>query len=157
MTAPEAPESPAPTDTKKGRSPGVIIAIVIIVVVVLVGGGIAIYKLTKSKDEPTAVIVVAKNTTAAVASGNDATIRSLSTGNGTTQLLALSPDSVNGFTFVARNCAPVQGSEPTRVCTTSRPGGQLTLRLVFVDSEWKVDEATVGPAAVTPTSTTTTP
>jgi len=41
---------------------------------------------------------------------------------------------------------------PTRVCTATRPGGQLQLRLIFTDNAWKVDLANYGPAATTPTS-----
>jgi hypothetical protein len=156
MTAPETPASTTPETPRKGRSPGVIIAIVIVILVVLVGGGIAIYKATKTKEYPTAALQVAKDTTAAIAAGNTATLRSVSTGNGTTQLLALKPNSVSGIKIIARSCRRATGTKPTRVCIASRPGSQLTLRLIFVDNAWKVDQATVGAAAVTPTSSTTT-
>jgi hypothetical protein len=151
-----APETPAPDiATKKGRSPGVVAAIVIIVVIALVGGAFVIYKLTKSKDEATPMLQVAKDTVAAIKSGDTAELRSLSTGQGTAQLLALKPGDVNGITIIAASCKLFAASTPTRVCTASRPGGQLTLRLVVTDGAWKVDSANVGPAGLPPTSTTT--
>jgi hypothetical protein len=153
-----APENPAPTSApKKGRSPGVVAAIVIVVVIVLVGGGFVIYKLTKSKDDATPMLQVAKDTVAAVKSGDAAQLRSLSTGAGTAQLLALKPGDVDGITIIAASCKIYAASTPTRVCTATRPGGQLSLRLVVTGGAWKVDLANVGPAALPPTSTTTTP
>jgi len=154
MTAPE-PTAGAPAAPSK-RSPGVVAAIVIVVVIVLVGGAFLVYKLTKSKDEPTPAVKVAKTVTAAIASGNTAVIRSNSTGQGTTQLVAMKPSDASGLTLVARDCKPFAAKTPTRVCTVTRPGGQLQLRLIFTGGAWKVDLANLGPAGLPPTSTSTT-
>jgi hypothetical protein len=154
MTAPETPAPASPT--RKGRSPGVVAAIVIVVVIALVGGAFVVYKLTKSKEEVTPMLQVAKRTVAAIKSGDSAELRTLSTGQGTTQLLALKPADVDGITIIAPSCKIFAASTPTRVCTASRPGGQLTLRLVVTDGAWKVDSANVGPAGLPPESTTTT-
>ena len=148
-TQPTTPTEPA---APSKRSPGVVAAIVIVVVIVLIGGAFVVYKLTKSKDEPTPALKVAKTVAAAVASGNTVVIRSNSTGQGQSQLVAMKKSDVNGFTFVARDCKPFPQKVPTRVCISTRPGGQLQLRLIFTNNAWKVDLANLGPTATTPTS-----
>jgi hypothetical protein len=153
MTSPEPPSEAARGTSK--RSPGIVAAIVIVVVLALVGGGFLVYKLTKSKDEPTPVLKVAKDVVSAVKAGDTAQIRSLSTGQGTTQLLALKPADVSGVTITAASCKVFGAKQPTRVCTATRPGGALQLRLVFASDAWKVDLATIGPAGLPPTSATT--
>ncbi len=158
MTTPEppAPESPAADGAaKQGRSPGVVAAIVIVVVIALVGGAFLVYKLTQSKDEPKPALAQAKAVMAAITSGSTSELRSLSTGQGTAQLLALKPSDADGLTITAASCKKFGAEEPTRVCTATRPGGALTMRLVFTDNAWKVDLVTIGPAALPPTSSTT--
>jgi hypothetical protein len=155
MTAPEETTAEATTPAPTKRSPGVVAAIVIVIVIALVGGGLLVYKLTKSKDTPDTAVVVAHKVTAAIGSGNTATLRSLSTGEGTTQLLVLKPNSASGIKFVARDCKPFPAKLPTRVCTATRPGGQLSIRLIFTSGAWKVDQVNVGAAGLPPTSTTT--
>jgi len=150
MTAPE-PTAEAPAAPSK-RSPGVVAAIVIVVVIALVGGAFLVYKLTKSKDEATPFLKVAKETVAAIKSGDKGQLQSLSSGEGTKQLLVLKPADANGFTITAASCKPFPQKVPTRVCIATRPGGQLQLRLIFTDNAWKVDLANYGPAATTPTS-----
>ena len=153
MTSPEPP-SASPRGTSK-RSPGIVAAIVIVVVIALVGGGFLVYKLTKSKDEPTPSLKVAKEIVAAIKSGDSGQIRALSTGDGTTQLLAIKSDEVNGLQMTAASCKVFAAKTPTRVCTASRPGGQLQIRLIFTDNAWKADLANLGPAGLPPTSATT--
>lgn len=153
MTAPETPEPASPT--KQRRSPGVVAAIVVVVVIALVGGGLLIYKLTKSKDEPAPALKVAKEVVAAVKAGDTAVIRSHSTGQGTTQLLALTPNDAGGVKLTAASCKVFAGNTPTRLCTATRPGGELGLRLIFTDGAWRVDLVNSGPAGLPPTSTTT--
>src|SRR6478752_5783965 len=104
MTAPE-PTAEAPAAPTK-RSPGVVAAIVIVVVIVLVGGAFVVYKLTKSKDQPAPMLKVAKTVTAAIASGNTAVLRSNSTGQGTSQLVALKSSDASGLKVVAADCKP---------------------------------------------------
>ena len=152
MTAPEPPAA----SPKGKRSPALVAAIVIVVVIVLAGGAFVVYKLTKSKDEPTPAVKVAKETIAAIQSGDDAKLRALSTGNGTTQLLALTSSDAEGVTLTAGNCQLLAAKSAIRVCTATRPGGQLQLRLVFTSGDWLVNQANVGPAGLPPTSTTTT-
>jgi hypothetical protein len=146
-------EPSAPASSK--RSPGVVAAIVIVVVIALAGGAFLVYKLTKTKDEPAPALRVAKEVVAAVAAGDAAVLRSHSTGEGTTQLLALQPDDAGGVKLTAASCKPFAARTPTRVCTATRPGGQLALRLIFTDGAWTVDFANVGPIGLPPTSTTT--
>jgi hypothetical protein len=144
------------TKAPSKRSPGVVAAIIIVVVIVLAGGAFVVYKLTKSKDEPTPALKVAKTVTAAVASGNTVVLRSNSTGQGTSQLIAMKPADASGFTLVARDCKPFAAKTATRVCTVTRPGGQLQLRLIFTGGAWKVDLANIGAAGLPPSSTSTT-
>ena len=152
MTAPETPAA----SPKGKRSPAVVAAIVIVVVIVLAGGAFVVYKLTKSKDEPTPAVKVAKETVAAIQAGDDVKLRAVSTGDGTTQLLALKSSDAEGVTLTAASCQRFASKTPTRICTAARPGGQLQLRLVFTSGDWLVDQANVGPAGLPPTSTTTT-
>src|SRR3954469_1984636 len=149
MTEPEP--TPAASAAPAKRSRGVVVAVVIVVVIALVGGAFLVYKLTKSKDEPTPVVKVAKEVVAAIKSGDKGQLQSLSSGQGTTQLLALKSSDVNGFTLTAASCKPFPQKEPTRVCIATRPGGQLQLRLVFTDNAWKVDLANYGPSFLQPT------
>jgi len=153
MTAPE-PTAEAPAAPTK-RSPGVVAAIVIVVVIVLVGGAFVVYKLTKSKDQPAPMLKVAKTVTAAIASGNTAVLRSNSTGQGTSQLVALKSSDASGLKVVAADCKPFAAKNATQICTMTRPGGQLQLRLIFTSGAWKVDLANVGPTGLPPTTTTT--
>ena len=92
---------------------------------------------------------------AAIKAGDDAQLRSLSTGEGTTQLLAFKPNDVGGVTITAASCKVFGATKPTRVCTATRPGGALQMRLVFASDAWKVDLATIGPVGLPPTSSTT--
>jgi hypothetical protein len=108
------------------------------------------------KAPPTPALKVAKEVVAAIKAGDDGTLRDLSTGEGTTQLLVLKPADAGGVTITAASCKPFAAKTPTRVCTATRPGGQLQFRLIFTDNAWKVDLATVGPAGLPPTSSTTT-
>jgi hypothetical protein len=147
MTAPEPTVAP-----KKGRSPGVTAAIIVAIVVILAGGAFVVYKLTDKKDAPSPAAQVATKATAAVASGNTATLRSISTGKGTAQLLALKPADVSGFKITYANCKPFGSGPPTRVCTATRPGGQFGLRLVMVDGAWKINLVTITPTGLPPTS-----
>jgi hypothetical protein len=153
MTSPEPPSEAARGTSK--RSPGIVAAIVIVVVLALAGGGFLVYKLTKSKDEPTPVLKVAKDVVAAIKAGDTAQLRTLSTGQGATQLLAFKPGDAGGVTMTAASCKVFGAKQPTRVCTATRPGGQLQLRMVFVSNAWKVNLATIGPAGLPPTSSTT--
>jgi hypothetical protein len=154
MTSPEPPTEAA-TGPKK-RSPGVVAAIVIVVVIALVGGAFVVYKLTKSKDTPTPYLKVAKEVVAGIKAGDTGQLRALSTGQGTTQLLALKPSDAGGVTITAASCKVFGAKQPTRICTATRPGGALSFRLVFASNAWKVDLATLGPAGLPPTSTSST-
>src|SRR4051794_12531446 len=108
MTDPETPATP-----KTGRSPGVTAAIILAIVIVLAGGAFVVYKLTDKKDAPEPAALVAKRATVAVASGNRATLRSISTGGGTAQLLTLKPGDVNGYNVTFASCKPVAAKTPT--------------------------------------------
>jgi hypothetical protein len=154
MTAPDS-SSTARADAPSRRSPAVVAAIVIVVVVVLAGGAFVVYKLTDKKSFGDPPYKVAKTVFAAAEKGDRAVLADNSTAAGTSQLQALDAKSLQGMTFA--KCAPFAGAKPTRLCTYTRPGGQLLLRLVVVDSAWKVDQATLGAAAVTPTSGVSTP
>jgi hypothetical protein len=154
MTSPE-PQTEAASGPKK-RSPGVVAAIVIVVVIALVGGAFLVYKLTKSKDTPTPSLKVAKELVAAIKSSDTGQIRALSTGQGTTQLLALKPSDAGGVKITAASCKAFGAKQPTRICTATRPGGALSIRLVFANNTWKADLATLGPAGLPPTSSSST-
>jgi hypothetical protein len=149
-------ETEPSTAAPSKRSPAIVAAIVIVIVIALAGGAFVVYKLTKSKDQPVAYPVVAHKVLDAVKAGDTATIRSNSTGQGTAQLLAFKRNSLDGFKLVVTDCKPFQAKTPTRVCTVTRPGGQLGLRLIFTSGAWRVDLATVGPAGLPPKTTPTT-
>ena len=153
MTTPETPES-ARTDTPTRRSPALIAAIVIVVVVVLAGGAYVVYKLTDKKDVGQPAYAVAKKVLVATQKGDKTVIVANTTGGGAGQLEAFKAGALAGMTL--NKCSPFAGGKPTRVCVYTRPGGQLTLRLVRIDSRWKVDAAVLVPTAVTPTSGATT-
>jgi hypothetical protein len=157
MTTSETPES---ARTQSGpsaparRSPALIAAIVIVVVVVLAGGAYVVYKLTDKKDVGEPAYKVAKTVLVAAQQGNKAVIVKNTTGGGARQVEAFTASSLGGMKV--SKCSPFAGSKPTRVCVYTRPGGQLTLRLVRADNRWKVDAAVLVPTAVTPTSGVTT-
>ena len=154
MTAPEPSSEAAPAARK--RSPGVVAAIVIVVVLALVGG--ALRRLQAHEEQGRADAGRSRSPRRSWPRSRPATtrqLRSLSTGEGTTQLLALKPDDVDGVTITAASCKVFGATTPTRVCTATRPGGQLQLRLVFAADAWKVDLANVGPVGLPPTSSTT--
>lgn len=123
-------------------------------IIVLAGGAFVAYKLTDTKDAGLPAYQVAKQAEQAVAKGDTATIVKLSTSQGKVQLEKLDARELSGLTF--GGCGPVPGAtEPTRLCVFSRPGGQLQLYVTAPDGKWLVDKATLGPAGLPPTTTTT--
>ncbi|MGZ4675309.1 MAG: hypothetical protein ACXVJ7_02035 [Acidimicrobiia bacterium] len=151
MTTDSAPSSSSGTT---GRfSPAMKWIAVILVIVLLGGGAFVVYKLTDTKELGTPPFKVAAQVKDAIASGNTATITKLTTAKGRTEASKLTAADVNGMTGLT--CAPFSAKPPTRVCTWSRPGGQLSMAVVRIGSDWKVETATVGPAATTPTTPST--
>jgi hypothetical protein len=147
-----APPRPGPTASKGGRPRAVVAAIVVVVLIALVGGVFLVDELTTDDDTSNPPSRVAQRAVAAIGARDDRTLRGLSTGAGTAQLLAMDLGDVDGLTITAASCSTVAAPTPTRVCTASRPGGQLQLRLIRTDDTWKVAGATVGPAGLPPTS-----
>lgn len=147
MTAPDMP--PAPSSTRSRR----VIAVIVVVVLIALVVGVFIVDEVTDDGGSDAPADVAAAVVAAVKAGDDGALRDRSTGAGTTQLLAIKPADADGLT--AASCTTLTAATPTRVCIATRPGGQLQLRLVRTDGEWKVDGATIGPAGLPPTSSTT--
>ena len=130
------------------------IIIVVLVIVVLAGGGYFAYKLTNKKDADQPADQVARQAEAAVVKGDTATIVKLSTAPGKAQLTKFKAGELGGLTF--GSCGPVPGATtPTRLCVFSRPGGVLNLYLTAPDGKWLVNQASLGPAGLPPTTTTT--
>jgi hypothetical protein len=146
-------EPTLPVATSSRRSPAVIGAIVVAVVLVLAGGAFVAYKLTRSNDAGQPAYKVAREVQTALDSQNTARITTLSTPAGKAALLKLSSSDTQGLTF--GGCSAVGGTPPSKACVFDRPGGQLTIVLVRSGKDWKVNAATLGPAALPPTSSTT--
>jgi hypothetical protein len=130
-----------------------IAAIVIAVVIVLAGGAFVVYKLTNKKDVGEPAYKAAQKAEAAIASGKLSGIAV--TARGKQQIAVIKASEVSGFTFA--KCTPFPGTPPTRVCTWTRPGGQLSMALVRSGTTWQVDKVAIGPAGLPPTSSTTPP
>ncbi len=146
-------EPTSPPATSSRRSPAVIGAIVVAVVLVLAGGAFVVYKLTKSNDAGQPAYKVAHEVQTALESHNTARITTLSTPAGKAALLKLSSNEVQGLTF--GGCSAIKGTPASKGCVFDRPGGQLTMVLVKSGKDWKVNAATLGPAGLPPTSSTT--
>jgi hypothetical protein len=148
--------APAESGSTK-RSPAFVAVVVVVIVAVLAGGGFVVYKLT-NKHTQTPAFEVAKVAITDIKSGQQAKITAVSTPKGAAAIAKLDPTSVNGLVFA--KCKPFPGKVPTRLCTWTRPGGQLTMALVKSGDTWKVDDVKIGPAGLPPatgagTSTTT--
>lgn len=156
MSSTESTQPSTETGTKK-RSPAFVIGIVVVVIVVLAGGAYVVYKLT-NKHEIQPAAVTAKAVFVDLQKGDANQARSDSTAAGQSALRKITADQVTGLVF--GGCKPFPGTQPTRLCIWSRPGGQLSMSLIRKGEDWKVDNAQVGPAGLPPatdTSTTTTP
>jgi hypothetical protein len=144
-TTPSSP--PSEPEGRRGISAGAKLAIAIAVVIVLAGGGYAIYKLT-NKTEQQPAFETAKEVFAALESGDTAAAEDRATEAGATALAAIGREDLDGLAF--SGCSPYPGEPPTRVCTWTRPGGQLTIALELDDKKWLVTKAEIGPAGLPP-------
>ena len=149
------PSEPTSSEPPASNSSTRTIIIVVLVIVVLAGGGLVAYKLTNKKDAGQPAGQVARQAEAAVVKGDTATIVKLSTAQGKAQLTKLKGSELGGLKF--GGCGPLPGATtPTRLCVFSRPGGVLNLNVTAPDGKWLVNEASLGPAGLPPTTTTTT-
>lgn len=146
--------TPGPTDEGSSRPSWLIPVIVIVVIVVLVGGAVVVYKLTKSKSSAESAYTVAHRTVVAIKGGKSPSGAD-ATSEGQAALSKITANDLSGLTLVA--CKAVSGTTNARVCTWTRPGGQMTMSLTQTGGHWKVTNVTIGSAATTPTSSTTTP
>jgi hypothetical protein len=152
MSSTESTQPTTESGTKK-RSPALMIGIIVAVVVVLAGGAYVVYKLT-NKHEITPAMVTAKAVFVDLQKGNPDQARPDSTAAGLAALKKISADDVKGLAF--GGCKPFPGSQPTRLCIWSRPGGQLSMAMIRKGDAYVVDNAQVGPAGLPPATDTTT-
>jgi hypothetical protein len=143
-----------PDDTKKKKSNLVPILIVVgIVVVIAIAAGA--YFLTRDSggaDQATgkAPPRIAKDLYAAWQSGDQAAAAKVATPEAVTQIFAIKTDEGTGLTF--DGCEKT-GTQPVpKVCTYSRPGGELTITVSVVEGKRVASAVKLGPAATTPTS-----
>jgi hypothetical protein len=155
--------TPAPTDSGSSRPSWLIPVIVVVVIVVLAAGAFVVYKLTDTKETAEAPITVVHRVVVAVRADKPSQANSDLTGAATGQVSSLTANQINGLKFNA--CVPVPQQPNARLCTWSRPGGQMSMALVKVNGHWKVNNVVIGPAGLPPatdtsgstTSSTTTP
>ena len=134
----------------KSSSSSRTIIIVVIAVLVLAGGGFVAYKLTNKRDTGVPAAVVAQKVKNAVVKGDQTTIDKLTTAQGKTEIAPLD-GKLDGLKFSQCGLAPFV-KVTTKLCTFSRPGGQLSLFLTKSKGKWLVDSAKLGPAALPPTA-----
>jgi hypothetical protein len=139
------------TPAGPGSRRTLVIVGVVLLVLLLAGGGYALYKKNQTSDPGERAAVVAQRAFVAVSTGDPGRVDDDTTANGRSDLAAISADEVGDMVF--GGCSPT--GEATRACIYTRPGGQLTMVLVHPDDRWLVDDASVGPAGLPPTSTTT--
>jgi len=140
-------DNDSPTSETTKRSPAVVAIAIILVLSLLGGGGYVIYKLT-NKTQRAPAFQVAKDAVAAIGSGNSAKLGDLSTSSGKVALVKITANDVKGLTF--GGCKAFPGKDPTRLCVWSRPGGQLSMSVILLNKNWKVDAAEIGPAGLPP-------
>jgi hypothetical protein len=131
------------------RSSTRLVVVIVLIVVVVAGGAFAIYKLTRTSESNDPASVVAQKAFRALQNGDRSTLRELSTSEGMRQLQAIDAGELDGLRF-SPPCPFVAPDPPTRGCTWSRPGGQLTMQLVVDDEHWLVDAAELGAAGLPP-------
>ena len=149
-----ASQSTTAAAPKKSSSTTRTIIIVVVAVVILAGGAFVVYKLTNKKDSGIPAVVVAQKVKNAVAKNNQAVIDQNTNAQGKTEVAALK-GKVDGLKF--GQCGPAPFVKvTTKLCTFTRPGGQLSLFLITPNGKWIVSSAKLGPAAVTPTAPPTT-
>ena len=131
------------------------IAIVIIVVLIVAGGAFVIYKLTNKKDVGLPAYGVANAVVRGVTSGDQAAVDKNTTAKGRASV-ALLKGKLSGLKLSGCIPAPDVGGAKTKLCTFSRPGGQLSVALTRPKDVWLVSAAVLGPAGLPPTTTTPT-
>ena len=144
-------DTDAPSTMANPRTRMIIIAV--LVVVVIAGGSFVAYKLTNKKEVAPPASQAATKVKKALIAGDRSTVVANSTPKGATQLEALKPAELRGLTFGSCTVVPALLVK-TKVCTFTRPGGQLTMTLIRRPDKWWVDAASVGPAGLPPTSVT---
>jgi hypothetical protein len=144
---------PTTAASKKSSSSRMII-IIVLAVVVLAGGAFVIYKLTNKKDSGVPAAIVAMKVKNAVTNDNQVVIAQYTTAEGKVEVAALK-GKADSLVFGKCDAAP-SAKVTTKVCTFTRPGGQLSLVLVQPNGKWLVSSATLGPTGVTPTASSTT-
>jgi hypothetical protein len=138
---------------KKSNLVPILIVVGIVVIVAIAAG---VYFLTRDSggaDKATgkAPPRIAKDLYAAWQNGDRAAAAKVATPQAVTQIFAINTAEGSGLTF--DGCRKT-GTQPVpKVCTYSRPGGELTITVSVVEGKRVASAATLGPAATTPTST----
>ncbi|MEP6624312.1 MAG: hypothetical protein ABJC79_07700 [Acidimicrobiia bacterium] len=138
----------AATPTKMSSSTRTII-IAVVVVIALAGGAFVVYKLTNKKDVGTPAVIIAQTARKAAQTGDLAKLTKVTTADGKSEM-ALLKGKLSGLVWT--NCVPNPYVNGGKLCTFTRPGGQLSIGLVKPNGKWLVASARLGAAGLPPTT-----
>jgi hypothetical protein len=137
---------------KKSNLVPLLIVLGVVVVVAIAAGAYFLTRDSGGSDKAAgkAPPRIAKDLYAAWQGGDQAAAARVATSGAVTQIFAIQKDEGSGLTFAGCKKA---GTEPLpKVCTYSRPGGELTVTVSVVDGKRQASAVKLSAAATTPTS-----
>lgn len=136
-----------------GRSTATNAIAVVVAVIVLAGAAFGVYALTRPADKYTPVVVTVKAVFTDWQQGDEAAARKHMSSKALADLFAIKASEGTDLTF--GGCRLFGPKLFPRICTWSRPGGQLAMRVQIKDKVNVIDLITFGPAGLPPETPTT--